>query len=496
MPLPYALGSALLTTAQSYAADQAAVAAGVESLTLMENACAAIARTVRKRWTPRPTLVLAGPGNNGGDGFGTALLLAGAGWPVTVALLGDIAALRGDAAAMAARWTGPVQPLEPSVLAGHALVIDAVFGAGLGRALDGETRATIEQLAASGVDICAVDVPSGIDGNTGAVLGAAAPARTTVTFHRPKPGHFLLPGRTLTGDLVVADIGIPNSALAAIQPETWANGPDQWCDLIPWPDLASHKYRRGHGLVVGGPASASGAARLAAHAALGVGAGLVTVAMPSDATAVYGAHLTSVMTRAADNPSSFDALLADNRKNAVVIGPGCGVNAVTRDRTLAAIDAGKACVIDADALTVFADRPDDLFERLSDRCVLTPHDGEYDRLFECDGDRLTRARHAAAQAGAVVVLKGGDTVIAAPDGRAAINFNAPPSLATAGAGDVLAGLIGGLLAQGLPALAAACAGTWIHGAAAKRLGQGLISEALTTTLPAVLTELAGQTADE
>jgi len=493
MALSVERGMALLSVAEMYRADalttMGAIEGGVPGIVLMENAAAAIAREIRRRWTPRPILVLCGPGNNGGDGYGVASLLARARWPVTVAALDDPARLKGDAAIMAARWTGSVADLGPGLLDGAALVVDALFGAGLTRPVDGLAQDVIAALVARAVPVVAVDVPSGVHGDTGAVMGAAAPAAVTVTFFRPKPGHFLLPGRTLCGDLVVADIGTPSAVLDEIAPKTFVNGSHPWAAHLPRPGPESHKYHRGHALVVGGPEASTGAARLAAGAALRVGAGLVTVAAPPGAIGVYGAHLTSVMTRAVADDAAFDAMLADKRMNAVLLGPGAGVDETTRRRALASLGADKACVLDADALTVFADKPADLFAALHDRCVLTPHDGEYARLLNATGDRLVRARALAEACSAVVLLKGGDTVVAAPDGRAAIGANAPPSLATAGSGDVLSGLILGLLAQGAPPFEAACAAAWMHGEAARALGPGLVSSDLSAALPGVLRRL-------
>jgi NAD(P)H-hydrate epimerase len=481
---------ALLTVAEMQRADAAAIAGGVPGPVLMENAGAAVAREIRARWAPRPVAVLCGPGNNGGDGFVVARLLAEAGWPVRLGLLGTRAALKGDAAQAAQRWTGAVESLERGLLDGAPLVVDALFGAGLARPLDGVTLGVVEAMA--GLTVVAVDVPSGVHGDTGAVLGAAPAAALTVTFFRKKPGHLLLPGRLRCGETVVADIGIPGAVLDGIAPRQWENGPELWIARYPWPRAESHKYARGHAVVMGGDRM-TGAGRLAARAALRVGAGLVTVACPPEAFAIYAAGSPSLIVEPVGDDEAFAALLADARKNAVLLGPGAGVGVHTRARVLTALDAGKACVLDADALTSFAGAPADLLDRLPNemngRCVLTPHEGEFARLFDAKGDKLTRARAAAARCGAVVVLKGADTVVAAPDGRAVLNANAPPELATAGAGDVLAGLILGLLAQGMDAFDAACAAAWLHGEAATQVGPGLIAEDLPDALPAVLRRL-------
>ncbi|MFQ5985149.1 MAG: NAD(P)H-hydrate dehydratase [Alphaproteobacteria bacterium] len=481
--------NAVLTVAEMYAADRAAMEGGVSGETLMENAGRAIAAAVRERWSPCAAVVVCGPGNNGGDGFVVARLLDEAGWSVRLALLGEREELKGDAAVMAGRWRGKVLALDPSVLDGADLVVDALFGAGLARPLDGTAREMVEAVGARGLPCVAVDVPTGVHGDTGEVLGAAARASLTVTFFRRKPGHLLLPGRALAGEVVVADIGIPEAVLRSMEMRLHMNGPELWLEKYPWPRIDDHKYRRGHAVVVGGGPASTGAARLAARAALRVGAGLVTVATPAEALAVYAGQLTAVMTALVPDDDAFAALLADPRKNAVLLGPGTGVTETTRRRVLAALGAGKACVLDADAITAFKDAPQDLLKELSTTSLLTPHEGEFARLFAVEGDKVRRARAAAKRCGATVLLKGADTVIAAPDGRAVINANAPPELATAGAGDVLAGLALGLMAQDLAPFEAACAAAWLHGEAGKAVGPGLIAEDLSEALPGVLRRL-------
>jgi NAD(P)H-hydrate epimerase len=481
---------ALLTVDQMSQADQAAVAAGMPGVKLMENAGRAVAEAIFARWQPRPVLVLAGPGNNGGDGFVAARHLAQAGWPVRLALLGARENLTGDAARHAALWDDEVLELSPDLVDSEELVIDALFGAGLSRPLEGPARAAIETAGATGGPLVAVDVPSGLSGDSGAVLGpVAARADLTVTFFRKKPGHLLLPGRTLCGEVVVADIGIPEGVLEQIAPRAMENGPELWLDSLPRRKLVDHKYCFGHAVVLGG-ATMTGAARLAARAALRVGAGLVSVACPPDVLPIYALASASLITEPLAREGDFAALLADRRKNAVLVGPGAGVNTKTRGHALVALGAGKAVVLDADALTVFAESPDDLFKAIKGPCVLTPHEGEFARLFpDLKGDKLERTRAAAERSGATVLLKGADTVIARPDGLAAINANAPPSLAVAGAGDVLAGLVLGLLAQGMAPFEAATAAAWLHGAAAATRGPGLLAEDLPEALPRVLRQL-------
>ena len=485
-PAPYAL----LTADQMYTADGLATEGGVPSLSLMDAAGGHVAEAIRARWEPRPVTVLCGPGNNGGDGFVAARRLKESGWDVRLALLGARDKLKGDAAAMAEKWDGKVEPLSPACLDGAALVIDALFGAGLSREVSGAPAEVIDAVNERGLDCVAVDIPSGVHGDTGRVLGTAPRCALTVTFFRKKPGHLLVPGRFLCGETVVGDIGIPETVLEKIGPDCFENAPGLWLADFPSPQLDGHKYRRGHAIVVSGGMAHTGAARLAARGALRAGAGLVTVLGPPDALAINASQLTAVMVGAFDGSDALGRQLTDERRNAVLLGPGNGVSEATRANVLTALGLGKACVLDADALTSFEGRAGELFEALNETCILTPHDGEFVRLFgPDDADKLTRTRKAAERAGATVLLKGPDTVIAAPDGRAAINANAPPTLATAGAGDVLAGVCIGLLAQSMPAFEAASAAVWLHGAAASAFGPGLIAEDLSEALPGVLKEL-------
>lgn len=605
----------LLTTAEMAEADRRAIGANIPSLTLMENAGRAVADTAAAM-VPAGSqiLILCGPGNNGGDGFVAARLLQNQGFSVSVLLLGSLENLKGDALHMAARWTGPtletvrdVPAPDPSRTPGRTpsghprtplpigpdtrLILDALFGAGLSRPLTEKAADLVHAANASGLPILAVDVPSGLDGNTGDVSlaplrvdvpsgldgnsgnalaedsasggtpasgtsflpasGGTAPLRDsspaplrgdtisatrTVTFFRRKPGHLLYPGRRLCGDVTTADIGIPPAVLDAICPRTHANAPALWRAAFPRAHTDQHKYTRGHAVVVSGPADATGAARLGARGALRMGAGLVTLVGNAAATAVNAAHVTAIMLKIAATPDALAEVLADTRRNAVLIGPGAGVGTATARNVLTALASSAAVVLDADALTSFAPdaEPDDaprdaarmgfmtppgepapdaarLYQAIaarsarvvsrsarvvscSARVVMTPHEGEFARLFGASGNsrngsKLDRARAAAATSGAVVILKGPDTVIAAPDGRAAINENAPPWLATAGSGDVLAGFVTGLLAQRMPAWEAACAAVWLHGACAAAHGPGLIAEDIPEMLPRVLREL-------
>jgi len=478
----------VLTVAQMNAADRLTMAAGTPGWLLMQHAGEAVARELLHRWTPRRVTVLCGPGNNGGDGFVVAIALARSGWAVRLALLGDINGLRGDAHHFAQRWTGGVEPLTPQVVDDAELIVDSLFGSGLSRRLDSQVTDTLTCATRRGIPIIAVDVPSGVMGDSGEDLGAAA-AVCTVTFARKKPGHLLLPGRDLCGDIVVADIGIPQAVLDSLAIDTWENAPGLWRQQLPQLQAAGNKYSRGHALLYGGYPM-TGAARMAARAAARIGAGLTTIAVPEKAFAIYAPALTSIMVQTLSQDQDFAALLQDPRYTAFSIGPGAGLSDATRERALALLQTRRPVVLDADAISVFSSRADELFQAIRGPCVITPHDGEFKRIFDPSGDKLTRARRAARRSGAVVVLKGADTVIAAPDGRAIINSNAPATLATAGSGDVLGGFILGLLAQGMDAFPAAAAGVWMHGASAMAFGPGLIGEDLPDLLPGVLKRLA------
>ncbi len=495
----------LLTPAEMSQADRFAISAGTPGIGLMERAGLAVADEAA-RWTKSRgrIAILCGPGGNGGDGFVAARLLGQRGYGVELGLIGRPDALKGDPALAAARWSGPVLDAAAVDLDAADCVIDALFGAGLARDIDGEAKAIVERINAfrrAGGPVLAVDVPSGIDGETGKVRGAAVEASASVTFFRLKPGHLLLPGRTLAGAIRLADIGIPDAALASIAPKAFVNSPAVWSHVLPRPNADSHKYARGAALVLSGSGHHTGAARLAARAALRAGAGIVSVASPPDAVPVNAAQLTAVMVAPFANAREFEALLADDRRRAIALGPGAGVGPTLRRLVAAALTRPakqRTIVLDADALVSFAgeaERLAALIKRGGHKAVLTPHEGEFAKLFEgaaqvrLDDDKLARARAAARLMGAVVLIKGADTVVASPDGRATIGWDLPPSLATAGSGDVLAGLVTGLAAQDMAPFEAASAAVWLHGACGRAVGPGLIAEDLPDALPRVLRAL-------
>jgi ADP-dependent NAD(P)H-hydrate dehydratase / NAD(P)H-hydrate epimerase len=492
----------LLTTSEMAEADRLAIAGGIDGIILMENAGRAVAdRVAAHHRLGARVVVVAGPGNNGGDGFIAAKLLAERGYAVRLLLVGSRDRLKGDAALAAERFTGSVEAAAPEQLGGKPpdAIVDALFGAGLDRPVEGLARDMIVAMNAANSRVYAVDLPSGINGTSGAVMGVAVEAAETITFFRRKPGHVLLPGRLHCGVLTVADIGIPAATLAAIKPQTFLNEPALWRANFPVPRPDGHKYSRGHAVVLSGGVASTGAARMAARGALRAGAGLVTIASPPAALVVNAAASLAVMVRTVDGAGELAAFLSDTRRNAVVLGPGGGVGQLMRELVGTALSGERAVVLDADALTSFAEEPQTLIAAIRARAagatVLTPHEGEFKALFESvdgvpkSGSKLERARAAAARSGAVVLLKGSDTVVAAPDGRAAITANAPPWLATAGAGDVLAGFVAGLLAQRMPAFEAAAAAVWLHGEVGTVVGPGLIAEDLPDALPQVYRKL-------
>ncbi|MER8529749.1 NAD(P)H-hydrate dehydratase [Mesorhizobium sp. M0134] len=504
------MSNELLSPSEMAEADRLAIAAGpFDGIGLMRNAGAAVAAVVLKRY-PNATRVhvLCGPGNNGGDGYVVARLLAEAGMKVAVWAEGKQKA-GSDAARASEACNLPVDHIAHCHPTQGEVVVDALYGAGLSKDISLHASAVSGLSAAEKVPVVSIDLPSGVSGESG-LTNAYFDAAVTVTFVRKKPGHLLMPGRSMCGEIIVADIGIPDGIVDQLKIKTFENTPDLWLRWeFPRTSADTHKYKRGQvGVFSGGP-NATGAARLSAMAAARSGAGAVTVLSPSDAMQVNAAHLTSIMLRAVDTVADAGEFINERQHTAFVLGPGFGVGEKARDFALRLLEQDEVydfkrmglfggIVLDADGLTSFRDAPDVLFEAahrtFAPSLVLTPHEGEFARLFpdiakSKKQSKLAKARAAAARANAVIVYKGADSVIAAPDGRAAINANGAPWLATAGSGDVLAGIVAALLAQGMRAFQAACAAVWIHAEAGRRLGPGLIAEDLPLALVPVLREL-------
>jgi NAD(P)H-hydrate epimerase len=495
----------LLSVQQMRAAEQFAVQMGTPLIVLMERAGLAVAELVMLRYTKRPVIILCGPGNNGGDGFVAARHLAAKGWPVRILLYGKLEEMTPEAKVAASRWRGAVitaslPVLENALQKGAQLIIDALYGIGLRRPVTGDAALMMQAVNRSGIPVVAVDIPSGLNADTGQVYGQSIVADVTVTFFRKKLAHVLMPGRMLCGEILTADIGIPDTVLQNITLQTCENHPDLWIGYYPQPRLNQNKYDRGHVLVLGGD-EMTGAARLAALAAQRIGAGLVTIAAPQNAFMIYAASMTSIMVRALGEGGAFGtafrALLDDPRRSVAVLGPGAGTEDTTRQAVLMALAAQKRCVLDADALNVFTRDAVSLRDALHPQCILTPHEGEFQRLFDrvvdFSQDKLTMAKTASAYIGCPIILKGADTVIASPEGLAVVNTNSPPTLATAGSGDVLAGFIAGLMAQGVEAFPAGCIATWMHGAVASEFGPCLVAEDLIQGLPNILRPKSGET---
>ena len=480
----------LLTPKQMAKADILAVKAGVPSIDLMENAGKAVFKVIEENYSPCKILVLCGPGNNGGDGFVIARLLEQKGWEVELALMGDVARIRGDAKINSLRFKGKIKDIDVKLIEKVDLIVDALFGAGLDRDIAGDILKLVKIINQSKTPVISVDIPSGIDGASGQVRGDALKAKHTITFFRAKPAHYLLPGREYCANLHVEDIGIPESVLEEIGVTCWLNTPNN--RTLPKRKLSNHKYDAGHCIIISGDELHTGASRLAARAALRIGAGLVSLGGKKSALLIHATHLTSIMLKETNDAKDISRLLEDKRLNSIVLGMGLGVTEQTRDKVLAALNSNANVVVDADGLSSFAKNPKQLFDAIKARkansVVLTPHDGEFKRIFDIDEiSKVEKAKQAAKISGAIIVLKGADSVVATPDGKAVINNNAPPNLATAGSGDVLAGMIGGLLAQGMIAFQAAQAGVYLHGEAGVAFGgAGLIADDLPDILPSLM----------
>lgn len=492
----------VLTPKEMAEADRLTIASGsLDGMALMRNAGNAVASIVLKHFAHTARIhILCGPGNNGGDGYVIARILAETGFFISLWQEGEPRPGT-DAATAAAECPIRAQPLAAFAPEAGSLVIDALYGAGLSKPLSPDAASAAEKAAALNLTVISLDLPSGVSGETGLVSGRSFRATITVTFARKKLGHLLLPGRELCGETVVADIGVPDAAIAATGARCVENTPDAWLEAFPFPAVDAHKYRRGHVGVFSGEAAATGAARLAALAAARIGAGAVTVLSPSEAIAANAAHLTSIMLRRCDGIADALAFFQARHPRALVYGPGLRPEASTADfliQLLEAEEVPQALVVDASGITALALRSQVFFLLLkrqgTPEMILTPHEGEFRSLFpeiakKRDISKLAKARAAAELAGAVIVYKGADTVVAAPDGRAVINANGTPWLATAGSGDVLSGLCAGLAAQNMPAFEAACAAVWIHAEAAHWFGPGLIAEDLPAAVLPVIRDL-------
>ncbi len=483
--------SFILSAEEMRRAETSAMDAGVPSFALMQNAGRRAAQIICNYYEPCRVHVLCGAGNNGGDGFITAHYLLQRGFDARVFLAVAPSVLKDDAARAASLWSGKIYPLNGDHQPAE-LIVDALFGTGFSRPLEGIAAKLAESVLAISAPVIALDLPSGIRCDDGQKSGAAFRAERTIAFGALKRGHVLMPGRLHCGIIDVAHIGIDDAIIKNLAPQCRLNEPSLWLEALPTLMPETHKYQRGHATICAGDPQKGGAAKLAALAALRIGAGLVTINAPQNWINVHAANLMSVMCEEGDAAVK----LKDPRRTASLIGPGYGFAAeITRKHTLALLATGGHIILDADALTAFETAPDTLFAAIKSKssgvAVLTPHDGEYQRLFPDlkDSSKIIRAQQAAQRSGVIIVLKGADTIIAAPDGTTAININAPAWLATAGTGDVLAGMITGALAQKGAPFETICAACFLHGRLGQRAGRGLIAEDLPDLIPETLQEI-------
>lgn len=483
----------VLTNSQMAEADKLTIEGGYAGYDLMCNAGESFVDTIVQSMVFDHCFILCGPGNNGGDGFVIAKLLRDKGCMVTVASLVAVDQFKGDAAKAAQEWGQDVVLFKDVTgIADHALVIDAVFGTGFSRSLDEDVIRIFDLVRDGGHSVVAVDIPSGVDGNTGQADPHTLEADMSVTFFRKKLGHVLMPGMALCGDVNIRDIGIADDVVATTGWSVHENEPELWQDSLPFPSIDQHKYHRGHVVVLGGD-HLTGAARLASEAAMRSGAGLCTIVSSAEATPIYRSGAAHVMVESFEARKDFAAHIKDERRNAIIIGPGAGLDDVKELQkiVLAALATKKAIVLDADALSCFEGQADKLFKALHEQAVLTPHEGEFTKLFgELEGSKVERAGKAAEMTGAVILLKGPDTIIAGSNNVPVVNNHASPYLATGGSGDVLAGMIGGFLAQGVDPFDAACIASWMHGEASLQLGAGMVSSDLIEIIPDILSDFA------
>jgi len=487
----------LLTPAEASSVDEWTIDNGVSGLTLMENAGRAASEIlIEYIGTPLEVggevLILCGPGNNGGDGYVMARHLDDWGYPVRVLSTVDKKALKGDASKMAAKWTGAVDSIKAAKLGAASVIVDCLFGTGFNKPLEGKEADVILKANQTDAFRLAIDLPSGLNGETGRVTGPSFQADATVTFFKRKPGHVVTPGRFYCGGsdhVHVVDIGIPAESLEAVELSCFSNEPSLWGHAYPFQGPATHKYDRGHLLVLGGKEPTLGASRLASMAALRTGAGLVTLAAPSETYAIQAAVMTDTMVRRFDSAFGFVGIMSDARISTVLIGPGAGVGEKTVELVQQAGRKERNMVLDADALSSLNGRVEIISGIKNSEIVITPHEGEFARLFpdlDFTEDRIKAVRKAASMIEATVILKGVSTIVADAEGRVSIASNAPSWLAVGGTGDVLSGMIGSLLAQGMPAFEAASAAVWMHGEAGMKAGRGLIASDLLDVIPSVL----------
>ncbi|MDX1950377.1 MAG: NAD(P)H-hydrate dehydratase [Rickettsiales bacterium] len=486
-------------------ADSEAERFGISNFTLMCNAGEKSADLVDKildyKKKGDAVYILCGVGNNGGDGYITARILKERGYDIRLSNIGDlrkVSELTLQAMDFAVSSGIEIEEFDEDYLEQADLIIDAIFGIGLKRDITGDIAEIIEKINYAKNSqknkflVFSLDVPSGVCSNTGEVRNIAIQADYTISYQTPKIGCYLLPAKNYVGKIEVADIGIPDEAFSEIYNPYFINSTDLWLDKFPFPKLESHKYHKGHIVIDGGEEDFTGASRMASIASMRVGAGLATICADEKSLPIYATSMLSVMVKRLKEIEDLEKYIKLKKVNSAVLGCGSGFDILAPLRVYHCLEEKLACVIDADVFSIFQEKPKEFIKALkkNKKSVLTPHEGEFKRVFNVDGSKIERASKAAKLCDNVIVLKGNDTIIASPDGRIAVNNNAPTWLATAGSGDVLAGIIGGLLAQNMPSFEAACAGVWIHSECANILGQGLISEDLIDAIPLVLQSLS------
>ena len=484
----------LFTSKEVKNLDELSVKHGVSLSKLMENAGNASFQVIVDRIIPdlsnfnNRITVLCGPGNNGGDGFVIAKKLIEKNFDVKVCSPFNKNSFNSTALEKLEISNFDLLEVSQDLFKNSDLIIDALFGIGLNRDIDKKLIDLIDLINKEKNYVVSIDIPSGLVTDTGEKKPTSINADHTITFQSPKPCHFLLPGKINTGELSVVDIGVPEQIFEGVKKSSniFLNTSDLWKNYFPWPKEYDHKYSRGHLLVQSGDQFSTGASRLASLSALRIGAGVVTLASSDEAALINASHLTSVMVKNISNISNFINFAKNRKVTSLLIGPGCGVTDYTKKLSLNVIELGLPVVLDADALSVFKNDPDELFssiKKYNDRVILTPHEGEFNRIFkDRKGSKLSAASDAAKLSGATIIYKGNDTVISNPDGLLAISDKSSPFLATAGSGDILAGICAGLLSQGMNSFFAACAGQWFH----KKIGEiprpGMIAD----DMPAII----------
>jgi ADP-dependent NAD(P)H-hydrate dehydratase / NAD(P)H-hydrate epimerase len=484
----------ILNNQQMAEADSLVIESGVSGFDLMKRAGEGVADFIHIYYPGRNVLVLCGSGNNGGDGFIAAKKLQNGGHNVRLACLAPKDKLKNDALRAAQQWDGEIFPFENLTIDSGELIVDAVFGTGLVRDFIPPVKEIFEQIKNLNSDVVAVDIPSGVNGSTGESLSLTPHARHTITFCRRKIGHVLLPGREFSGTVHVVDIGIPDEVVEQVGSTATENRPHLWRSSLRRKTASCHKYDYGHAILYGGPRM-TGAACMSAYAALRTGAGVCTIVANPDTADIYRHYMPNIMYEPIEALKDFDTHLADGRRNAVLMGPGAGQeNRADLKRLIESVckRRDRKIVLDADALTVFADNPEVLYRMLRNRenVVLTPHEGEFAKIFPgIQGTKIERAEQASVLTNATIVLKGFESVIAAPGRKSVVNTYSSPYLATAGSGDVLAGIIVGFIAQNVPVFESSCAAVWLHSEAARAFGPGLVATDIIELIPAIIGKL-------